>query len=89
MAGLILQLDPMIPVYVPRFDMEGFAFIATRYSQEHYIVFTIALDNGEIWELDNRYVRFCKNVTVDRESKIDFGKLRNDGTHADNRDRSA
>lgn len=56
----------MIPVYIPRFKMEGFAFLATRDTQEHYLVLTIALDNGEIWELSNREVRFCKNDTVDR-----------------------
>lgn len=66
----MIQLDPMLPVFVPRFNLEGFAFLATRYSQEHYIIFTIALDNGEIWELDNRQVRFCKNITIDREKQL-------------------
>lgn len=58
----------MIPVYVPRFKMEGYAFLVDRHSQEHYTVFTVAMDNGEIWELSNREVRFCKNDTMDRHS---------------------
>lgn len=68
----MIQLDPMIPVFVPRFNMEGFAFLVDRHSQEHYTVFTIAMDNGEIWELSNREVRFCKNDTMDRH-KINKG----------------
>lgn len=63
---MTIQLDPMIPVYVPRFKMEGYAFLATKESIEHYTIFTIAMDNGEIWDLSNREVRFCKNYTADR-----------------------
>lgn len=63
---MMIQLEPMLPVYVPKFQMEGYAFLATRHSQEHYIIFTIALDNGEIWELPNTEVRFCKNITMQR-----------------------
>jgi hypothetical protein len=73
----MLQLEPMIPVFVPKFNMEGYAFIATQLSQEHHILFTIALDNGEIWELNNKEVRFCKNITMEREkllsSPTEFG----------------
>lgn len=68
----MLQLNPMIPVFVPRFNMEGFAFLVDRHSQEHYTIFTIAMDNGEIWELSNREIRFCKNDTMDRH-KINKG----------------
>ena len=69
---MMIQLNPMIPVYVPRFDIEGYAFLATRYSQEHYILFTIALDNGEIWELNNKEVRFCKNISMEREKLLNI-----------------
>lgn len=62
----MLQLEPMIPVYVPKFEMEGYAFLVTRHSQEHYLLLTIAMDNGEIWELPNIEVRFCKNITMQR-----------------------
>lgn len=62
----MLQLNPILPVFVPRFNIEGFAFLVTRESQEHYTIFTVALDNGEIWDLSNREVRFCVNHTMDR-----------------------
>ncbi len=64
---MILQLNPMIPVYVPRFNIEGYAFLVTQFSQEHHLLFTVALDNGEIWELNNKEVRFCKNISMERE----------------------
>lgn len=62
----MLQLNPMIPVYVPRFEMEGYAFLVINHTQEHYIIFAVAMDNGEIWELNNKEIRFCKNPTMDR-----------------------
>ena len=45
---MILQLNPMIPVYSLRHKMEGYAFLVIDYSQEHNLLFTVALDNGEI-----------------------------------------
>lgn len=62
----MIQLNPMVPVYIPRFDMEGYAFLATRNTQEHYLILSVILDNGEIWELSNREVRGCINHTMDR-----------------------
>lgn len=63
---MMIQLNPMIPVFIPRFNCEGYAFLVMKESQEDYTLFTIALTNGEIWELSNREVRFCVNHTVDR-----------------------
>lgn len=63
---MILQLQPMLPVYVPRFKIEGFAFLVYRDSQEHHTMFTVALDNGEIWDLNNKELRFCINKSVER-----------------------
>lgn len=68
----MLQLSPMIPVYVPRFKMEGFAFLVHSESQEHYLLFTVALDNGEIWTLNNKEIRFVKNVTMERDNLIKY-----------------
>lgn len=62
----LLQLKPMIPVFIPEFNMEGFAFLVESLSEEHYTYFTIAMDNGEIWTLDNTKVRFCINRTQNR-----------------------
>lgn len=64
----MLQLDPMIPVYSLRHKMEGYAFLVIDYSQEHDLLFTIALDNGEIWTLSNKEIRFCKNISLDRDT---------------------
>ena len=64
---MMLQLNPMIPVYSLVHKMNGYAFLVLDYSQEHDLLFVIALDNGEIWTLNNKNVRFCKNVTLDRQ----------------------
>ena len=48
--------------------MEGYAFLVIDYSQEHDLLFTVALDNGEIWTINNKELRFCKNISMDRKS---------------------
>jgi len=58
----------MIPVYSLRHNMEGFAFLVIDYSQEHDLLFTVALDNGEIWTLNNKEIRFCKNISLERNA---------------------
>lgn len=63
---IMIQLEPTMPVYVPKFEMEGYAFLATRHSQEHYLILSIIMDNGEIWELPSPEVRACKNITMQR-----------------------
>lgn len=66
----ILQLDPMIPVYVEGLGT-GMAFALIDYSQEHFLLFAIALDDGgDIWLLDNREVKFQTNASVGRTAKI-------------------
>ncbi len=47
--------------------MEGYAFLVIDYSQEHNLLFTCAMDNGEIWTLNNKEIRFCKNISMDRK----------------------
>jgi len=63
---MLLQLNPMLPVYIPKFDIEGYAFMIESVSQEHYLLLSIACDNGEIWILPNTEVRFCINYTQQR-----------------------
>jgi len=63
---MILQLNPMIPIYRASDKMEGYAFLVIDYSQEHNILFTCAMDNGEVWTLNNKEIRFCKNISLDR-----------------------
>lgn len=62
----MLQLDPMIPVYSIEHQMKGYAFLVIDYSQEHDLLFTVALDNGEIWTISNKKLRFCKNLSMNR-----------------------
>ena len=64
---MILQLDPMIPVFSIEHNMEGYAFLVIDYSQEHDLLFTVALDNGEIWTINNKDLRFCWNRSLDRK----------------------
>jgi hypothetical protein len=64
---MVLQLNPMIPILRVSDNMKGFAFILIDYSQEHNLLFTCAMDNGEIWTLSNREIRFCKNISLDRQ----------------------
>ena len=63
----MLQLNPMIPIIRVSDNMKGYAFLVIDYSQEHDILFTCAMDNGEIWTLNNKEIRFCKNISLDRK----------------------
>lgn len=67
LAVKMLQLDPMIPLYSLRHQMKGYAFLVLDYSQEHDLLFAVALDNGEIWTLSNKELRFCENVSMGRD----------------------
>jgi len=64
---MIIQLDPFIPVYSIEYKMNGYAFLAIDYSQEHHILFTVALDNGEIWTIPSIELRFQNNVSLLRK----------------------
>jgi hypothetical protein len=64
--NMILQLTPMIPILRVSDGMEGYAFLVIDYSQEHNLLFTCAMDNGEIWTLTNKEIRFCKNISLER-----------------------
>ena len=63
----MLHLNPMIPIYSIEHEMKGYAFLVIDYSQEHDLLFTCALDNGEIWTISNKKLRFCKNPSMDRK----------------------
>jgi hypothetical protein len=56
----------MIPIYSIEHQMKGYAFLVIDYSQEHDLLFTVALDNGEIWTISNKKLRFCKNSSMNR-----------------------
>jgi hypothetical protein len=67
---MIIQLNPTIPIFRVLDNMKGYAFLVIDYSQEHDLLFTCAMDNGEIWTLSNKDIRFCKNISLDRLSHI-------------------
>jgi hypothetical protein len=62
----MLQLNPMIPIIRKSDNMKGYAFLTIDYSQEHYLIFVCALDNGEIWSLDNREISIQSNISLGR-----------------------
>ena len=63
---MIVQLNPMLPIFRVSNQMEGYAFLVIDYSQEHNLLFTCAMDDGEIWTLTNKEIRFCKNISLER-----------------------
>jgi hypothetical protein len=67
---MIIQLNPMIPIFRVSDNMKGYAFLVIDYSQEHDLLFTCAMDDGEIWTLLNSEIRFQKNISLDRLSHI-------------------
>lgn len=64
---MMLQLNPTIPIYRISDGMKGYAFLVIDYSQEHNLLFTCAMDNGEIWTLNNQEIRMQKNISLDRK----------------------
>jgi hypothetical protein len=63
---MILQLNPMIPIIRKSDDMKGFAFLVIDYSQEHDLIFTCAMNDGEIWSIKNSELRFDTNISLGR-----------------------
>jgi len=63
---MMLQLNPTIPIIRISDSMKGFAFIVIDYSQEHDLLFVCAMDDGEIWTLNNKEIRMQKNISLER-----------------------
>lgn len=68
---MILQLNPTIPIYVVESDRHpsgnGLAFCLIDYSIEHNVLWGVAFDvTGEVWCIENKYIRMQKNVSVGR-----------------------
>lgn len=63
---MMLQLNPTIPIIRVSDNMKGYAFLVIDYSQEHNLLFTCAMDNGEIWTLSNQEIRIQKNISLGR-----------------------
>lgn len=62
----MIQLNPSIPVYIPDMKMAGYAIGWIDYSQEHNLMWIVALNNSEIWILENHKVRMQNNITLNR-----------------------
>ena len=63
---MIIQLNPTIPIVRISDRMKGYAFLVIDYSQEHNLLFTCAMDDGEIWTLSNQEIRIQKNISLGR-----------------------
>lgn len=66
---MILQLNPTLPIRRVSDGMSGYAFLIIDYSQEHDLLFTCAMQNGEIWTLSNKEIRMQDNISLDRKVK--------------------
>ena len=62
----MLQLNPMLPIVRVSDNLKGYAFLVIDYSQEHDLMFTCAMSNGEIWTLKNSEIRMEQNITLGR-----------------------
>ena len=62
----MLQLNPMLPIIRVSDSMKGYAFLVIDYSQEHDILYSCVMDNGEIWTLSNREIRAQENISLGR-----------------------
>ena len=66
----MLQLDPTMPIIRVSDGMKGYAFIVIDYSQEHDLLYVCAMDNGEIWTLNNKTIRIQNNISLNRRNNI-------------------
>jgi len=64
---MMLQLNPTLPIVRVSDNMKGYAFLVIDYSQEHDLMFTCAMNNGEIWALKNSEIRVEENITLGRK----------------------
>lgn len=62
----MLQLNPTLPINRISDGMSGYAFLVIDYSQEHDLLFTCAMQNGEIWTLSNKDIRVQDNISLGR-----------------------
>ena len=46
--------------------MKGYAFAIIDYSQEHDLLFICAMENGDIWCLNNKDIKMQFNISLGR-----------------------
>jgi len=67
---MMLQLNPTLPIIRVSDEMKGYAFLVIDYSQEHDLLYVCAMDNGEIWTLNNKTIRIQNNISLNRRNNI-------------------
>jgi hypothetical protein len=68
---MMFQLNPTLPIIRVSDGMKGFAFLVIDYSQEHDLLYVCAMDNGEIWTLNNKTIRIQNNITLERTNDFE------------------
>ena len=69
---MIIQLNPYIPVMVEG-KGSGYAIGWMDYSQDHHLMWIVALDNGgEVWTVENPLVRLQANFSMGRTVKLEI-----------------
>jgi hypothetical protein len=63
---MMLQLNPTMPIIRVSDGMKGYVFIVIDYSQEHDLLYVCAMDNGEIWTLNNKAIRVQNYISLGR-----------------------
>jgi hypothetical protein len=68
---MMLQLNPPLPVVTPKGS--GYAVLVVDYSQEHHLMWVVALDEGgQLWMFENPQVRLAANFTLGRKADPTF-----------------
>jgi hypothetical protein len=68
---MMLQLNPPLPVVTPKGS--GYAVLVVDYSQEHHLMWVVALDEGgQLWMFENPQVRLAANFTLGRKADPSF-----------------
>lgn len=63
---MVTQLNPMLPIINRESGEKGYAFLVIDYSQEHYLLFACAMDDGDIRTYDNREISVQNNESLGR-----------------------
>lgn len=70
---MLTQLNPVLPVTIkpnsgsPIPAGKGMAIMVQKFHPDHHLTWVIVMDEtGEIWEVENPYVRFQANYTWGR-----------------------
>lgn len=68
---MLLQLNPTIPIIVTSKDnAKGMALGWVDYSENHNLIWIVALDNNEIWCVPNPEIRMQNNWTLGRRNNV-------------------